>query len=86
VLRFKKAGAPLIPVSVDVGNRDGGFAALLASGTPLENVKLDGWTNYYRSDDVAAVAYFYLDQAEGQVPIAPVSERTSQLRLPPKKN
>jgi Protein of unknown function (DUF2961) len=86
VLRFKKAGAPLIPVSVDVGNRDGGFASLLANGTPLENVKLDGWTNYYRSDDVAAVAYFYLDQAAGQVLIAPVSERTSQLRLPPKKN
>ena len=86
VLRFKKAGAPLIPVSVDVGNRDGGFAALLANGTPLEKVKLDGWTNYYRSDDVAAVAYFYLDRAEGQVTIPPVSERLSQLRLPPKKN
>ena len=86
VLRFKKAGAPLIPVSVDVGNRNGGFAALLANGTPLESVKLDGWTNYYRSDDVAAVAYFYLDRAEGQVPIPPVSERISRLRLPLKKD
>ena len=87
VLRFKKAGAPLIPVSVDVGNREGGFAALLANVTPLENVKLDGWTNYYRSDDVAAVAYFYLNRAEGQLPpVAQVADRTSQLRLAPKKD
>ena len=86
VLRFKTAGAPLIPVSVDVGNRDGGFASLLSNRTPLENTKLDGWTNFYRSDDVAAVAYFYLDRAEGLLPIPPAAVRTFQLRSPPKKN
>ena len=87
VLRFIKAGAPLIPVSVDVGDRNGGFESLLASGRPLQDVKLDGWTNYYRSDDVSAVAYFYLDRPDGvSPPLAPRSERTAALRPPPKKD
>ena len=86
VLRFQKQGAPLIPVSVDVGNRRGGFASLLTSGQPLSEVALDGWTNFYRSDDVAAVAYFYLDRPEGPLPpIAPVAERTAALRKAPEK-
>ena len=86
VLRFQKAGAPLIPVSVDVGNRQGGFESLRASGTALQDVKLDGWTNYYRSDDVSAVSYFYLDRPEGVLPaIAPAAERTAALRKPPEK-
>lgn len=86
VLRFQKAGAPLIPVSVDVGNRQGGFESLRTSGTALKDVKLDGWTNYYRSDDVSAVVYFYLDRPEGVLPaIAPTTERTAALRKPPEK-
>ena len=87
VLRFLKAGTPLIPVSVDAGNRKGGFVSLLADGISLKDVKLDGWTNYYRSDDVAAVAYFYLNRAGGiSPPIAPVAERLAALRSPPKKD
>jgi len=87
VLRFLKAGTPLIPVSVDAGNRKGGFVSLLADGISLKDVKLDGWTNYYRSDDVAAVAYFYLDRPGGVAsPIAPVAERVAALRSPPKKD
>jgi hypothetical protein len=86
VLRFIKAGAPLIPVSVDAGDRRGGFEALLASGKALQEVKLDGWTNYYRSDDVSAVAYYYLDRPEGVLPaIAPAAERTAGLRKAPAK-
>ena len=86
VLRFQKAGAPLVPVSVDVGNRQGGFESLRSSGTALRDVKLDGWTNYYRSDDVSAVSYFYLDRAEGVLPaIAPAAERTVALRKRPEK-
>jgi hypothetical protein len=86
VLRFQKAGAPLIPVSVDTGNRQGGFESLRSSGAALQDVKLDGWTNYYRSDDVSAVSYFYLDRPEGVLPaIAPVAERTAALRKPPEK-
>ena len=87
VIRFQKAGAPLIPVSVDVGNRSGGFASLLTSGKPLTDPSLpDGWTNFYRSDDVAAVAYFYLDRPRGVLPaIAPAAERMAGLRHPPEK-
>ena len=85
VLRFLKQGAPLIPVSVDTGTRTGGFTPLLATGTKVSDPRLpDAWTNYYRSDDVAAVAYFYLDRPGGVLPrIAPVGERTAALRLPP---
>ena len=86
VLRFIESGAPLTPVSVDAGDRRGGFEALLASGKTLEDVRLDGWTNYYRSDDVSAVAYFYLDRPEGVLPaIAPAAERTAGLRKAPAK-
>jgi hypothetical protein len=86
ILRFQKQGAPLIPVSVDTGNRSDGFESLLASGKALEDVKLDGWTNFYRSDDVAAVAYFYLDRPESVLPaIAPAAERTAALRKAPEK-
>ena len=87
VLRFMKAGVPLIPVSVDGGNRQGGFESLRTRGKRLQDVELDGWTNYYRSDDVAAVAYFYLDRPDGAGPrVTPLTERTAALRPPPKKN
>jgi hypothetical protein len=44
----------------------------------------DGHTNFYRSDDVAAVAYFYLDRPENGLPaIAPAAERLTTLRPPP---
>ena len=87
VLRFMKAGAPLVPVSVDAGNRQDGFESLRSSGKRLQDLKLDGWTNYYRSDDVAAVAYFYLNKPEGVgPPLARAAERKAALRLPPKKD
>ena len=52
---------------------------------PLSDPSLpDGHTNFYRSDDVAAVAYFYLDRPENGLPaIAPAAERTAALRPPP---
>lgn len=44
----------------------------------------DGHTNFYRSDDVAAVAYFYLDRPENGLPaIAAAAERLADLRAPP---
>ena len=87
VLRFMKAGAPLVPVSVDTGNRQGGFVSLRTTAARLQDVKLDGWTNYYRSDDVAAVAYFYFNKPEGVGPPLPqAAERKAALRLPPKKD
>jgi hypothetical protein len=87
VIGFQKAGAPLIPVTVDNGNRDGGFEALLTSGKKLTDPSVgDGWTNFYRSDDVAAVAYFYSDRPDRMLPaIQPASERMRDLRPAPAK-
>ena len=82
VIRFQKAGAPLIPVSVDNGDRSRGFEQLLTSGRKLTDPSVgNGWTNFYRSDDVAAVAYFYSDRPDRQLPaIQSASERMSGLR------
>lgn len=86
ILGLIEKGAPLIPVTIDPGSRIN-FQQLLTSGKHLADPSLpDGHTNYYRSDDVAAVAYFYLDRPGGVLPrIAPGTERTMGLRLPSKK-
>jgi hypothetical protein len=86
ILDLQKKGVPLIPVTIDPGSRNN-FQQLLTRDppVPLSDPALpDGHTNYYRSDDVAAVAYFYLDRPEnGLPPIASGIERSSNLRLPP---
>ena len=77
--------APLLPVTVDPGSRNG-FAQLLAGEAPrpLSDPALPtGWTNFYRSDDVSAVAYFYLDRPENGLPaISPFAQRGAALRGP----
>lgn len=82
---LQKKGAPLIPVTIDPGSRTN-FQQLLASGKSLDDPALpDGHTNYYRSDDVSAVAYFYLDRAEGVLPaLNDAALRLRDLRSPPK--
>ncbi|MGZ2411752.1 D-arabinan exo alpha-(1,3)/(1,5)-arabinofuranosidase (non-reducing end) [Sphingomonas sp. F9_3S_D5_B_2] len=88
VIRFRKAGAPLIPITIDNGNRSNGFEALLTSGKKVTDPSLiDGWTNFYRSDDVSAVAYFYADRSDRMLPeIQPAADRMRGLRrVPPKK-
>jgi len=86
VLDLQRAGAPLIPVTIDPGSRNN-FQQLLTRQpqVPLSDPSLpDGHTNFYRSDDVAAVAYFYLDRPENGLPrIAAPSERLQALRPPP---
>jgi hypothetical protein len=87
VLGLQKNGAPLIPVTIDPGSRNN-FQQLLSSGKALSDPSLpDGHTNYYRSDDVAAVAYFYLDRpSAGLPPLPPGAERMRGLRIAaPKK-
>jgi hypothetical protein len=86
VLDLQRSGAPLIPVTIDPGSRNN-FQQLLTSGRQLSDPSLpDGHTNFYRSDDVAAVAYFYLDRPENGLPaIAPAAERLTALRPPPPK-
>ena len=86
VIGLQEAGAPLIPVTIDPGSRVN-FQQLLTRDppVPLSDPSLpDGHTNFYRSDDVAAVAYFYLDRPEGVLPpIADAAARLAALRPPP---
>lgn len=69
-------GVEIIPISV--GAKEG-HVNLLESTPPktLEDPDLPyGWTNYYRRDDVSAVAFFYLDAPENGLPrIAPLEQR-----------
>jgi hypothetical protein len=86
VLGLQRKGAPLTPVTIDPGSRNN-FQKLLENGKRLDDPTLpDGHTNYYRSDDVAAVAYFYLDRpVSGLPPIRPAAERLKDLRVPKPK-
>jgi hypothetical protein len=85
VLGLQKKGVPLIPVTIDPGSRNN-FQQLLVKEppAPLSDPSLpDGHTNFYRSDDVAAVAYFYLDRPEAALPaIAEPAERMAGIRKP----
>jgi hypothetical protein len=88
VLGLQKKSVPLIPVTIDPGSRTN-FQQLLTKDppVPLSDPSLpDGHTNFYRSDDVAAVAYFYLDRPEGVLPpIAAAAERMATIRKPSEK-
>ena len=86
IVGLQAKGAPMIPVTIDPGSRNN-FQQLLTSGKKLSDPSLpDGHTNYYRSDDVAAVAYFYLDRPEGALPpIAAPAERMAAIRKAPEK-
>jgi len=79
VRRLKKKGAVVKPVSV-AGKQ---FHKLLEMNPVPDILDRDfpqGWTNYYREDDVSATAYFYLDKPSNELP--PIGElrlRTSNL-------
>jgi hypothetical protein len=81
VLELQQAGAPLIPVSIDEGGK---LWQLYEKGntTQLNDRRLaDGWTNFYRSDDMSATAYFYLDRPASELSsLQPVSYRTARLQ------
>lgn len=57
-------GVPLIPITCDDSGRTG-FHCLYKAGKPFPE---DGWVNYYRSDDMASITWFYLDNKEQQHP------------------
>jgi len=88
-LRMIAQGVPLRPISLYPFDGSG-FRHLLDTDPPAPISRADlpaeGWTNFYRSDDVSAVAYFYLDRPEnGLPPLAPVQDRVAALRPPPVK-
>jgi len=77
VREMMEKGVEIKPVSV---HTDDSFTKLLDSDPPKKPGDPDvpyGWTNYYRRDDVSAVALFYLDSPVNGLPrIAPLAERT----------
>ena len=80
VRTYVKNGAPLIPVTV-AGEK--AFVKLFEQN-PVPKISDSnfplGWTNFYRSDDVSATAYFYLDSPVNGLPaIQPVSVRIAAL-------
>jgi hypothetical protein len=81
---IQQNGAPLIPVSLATSRDPGHSFTLLMEQKPpwdITDPKLpDTWCNFYRSEDVSACAYFYLDKPENRLPpIQPVSERIAGL-------
>jgi hypothetical protein len=73
---LQHAKVPLIPVSID---SDGKLLQLYRKGAVVQADDPglpDGWTNFYRSDDVSATAYFFLSTPSDTLPpIAPVASR-----------
>lgn len=67
VERYQKNKAPLIPVSIDTGS-------MVLYYKEHQTIQLDslrdprGWTNFYRSDDLSAVSYFYLETPSDELP------------------
>lgn len=81
VTRYQKNNAAVIPVTIDTGKivsyyEKGKIVQLDSTKFPM------GWTNYYRSDDVSATAYFYFDRPSDDLPLLqPVAIRTYKLRM-----
>ena len=80
VKAYVKNGAQLIPVTV---SNEKGFTKLLEQN-PVPKLSDDsfpqGWTNFYRSDDVCATAYFYLNTPVNGLPtIQPAAVRIKNL-------
>jgi len=80
VAAYQREGAPLKPVTTD-GTTLRKFYEKGKTFNLADTTNGKGWTNFYRSDDVSAVAYFYLDKpVSGLPPIQPVQIRTTRLR------
>ena len=73
-------GVEIQPISVGAENA---YVNLLESDPPktLDDPDIPyGWTNYYRRDDVCAVAFFYLDAPENALPpIVPMEARVEAI-------
>lgn len=71
VIEMMDAGAKMIPVSVQDGQV---FMGLMDSVQPVDlknDDVMNGWTNFYRSDDWSSTAYFYLSKPVNNLPLLP---------------
>ena len=68
VLAYQQDGIPLIPVTIHEAPQ---MHQIYDPDRPVdlsdENLP-EAWTNYFRSDDVSATAYFYLDRPQNDLP------------------
>ena len=81
VLELIDDGAKLKPVTISAGPDN--FVKLMEKPEiSLDDDSLpDGWTNFYREDDVSSTAYFYLDKPASDLPkLAPVDHRTAGMK------
>ena len=81
--RIQEAGVPMIATTT---GDDLEFKHVFNRDNPLkiDSTKNQGWINFYRSEDVSAVAYFYLDKPENNLPaIQPLPMRIDKLRNAP---
>ena len=81
VIEMLDKGVLLIPVTIQ---NEQSFIRLMDSIQPV-NLKaegmIEGWTNFYRSDDWSSTAYFYLDKPANQLPeLAKTEIRTYKLK------
>lgn len=81
VSALQNKGVPMIPVAIDDQTKinplykPGHIVRLDSAGLP------EGFANFYRSDDVSAVAYFYLDKPVSKLPaLQPLDIRLYNLR------
>ena len=80
VIGLMEKGAPLIPITI----HEVDTLHLLLDQDPVPELTdpalPDGWTNFYRSDDVSSMAYFYLDRPTSGLPaLQPAPERIAGL-------
>jgi hypothetical protein len=81
VIELLDKGVPLIPVTIQ---NEKSFIRLMDSIQPVilkAEGMIEGWTNFYRSDDWSSTAYFYLDKPVNQLPeLAKTEIRTYKLK------
>ena len=68
VIELQKEGVSLLPITIHEVPK---MHRLFDPEKPVDLTSMDipeGWTNYYRSDDFSATAYFYLDKPENDLP------------------
>ncbi len=77
---YQHANISLIPVTTDNGKINAYYNK--DSVVQIDTATMpQGWTNFYRADDVSATAYFYLDKASDSLTaLQVVSMRTVNLR------
>jgi hypothetical protein len=81
VIEMLDTGVLLIPVTIQ---NEKSFIRLMDSIRPVDlkaEGMIEGWTNFYRSDDWSSTAYFYLDKPVNQLPeLAKTEIRTYKLK------